>query len=129
MIAAWQQRRQNTVQKYSIREATCKCGFRLGVPSRKTLPTRMVEDTRLGAGKQGYEDRMDTDRQTLKKPATSVRDSDQDGLPDDWERTRQLDPNNAADASKITQDGYTGLERYCHHLAASRIETASKSTL
>jgi hypothetical protein len=55
-------------------------------------------------------------------------DSDQDGLPDDWERAHQLDPNHPADASMIAQDGYIGLERYCHHLAARRIEVAWKST-
>ena len=41
---------------------------------------------------------------------------------------QRVDPNHPADASMIAQDGYIGLERYCHHLAARRIEVAWKST-
>lgn len=88
----------------------------------------MAQDARNGTGRQGYEDRIDADRQVLERPAPGTLDSDQDGLPDDWERSHQLDPSNARDASRVGPGGYTELERHCHHLAAHRIEAASGAT-
>jgi pectate lyase len=89
--------------------------------------TFMVTDTRGGTGKQGYEDRIGADRDVLEKATPVLPDSDQDGLPDEWERTHQLNRSDASDASRLTPDGYTELERYCHQLAASRIEAAIQS--
>ena len=43
------------------------------------------------------------------KPYT---DSDNDGIPDDWEKRNGLNPNNAADAAKITPSGYSNIEKY-----------------
>lgn len=88
----------------------------------------MVKDTLHGTGRQGYEDRIAADRAALEKAAPALPDTDQDGLPDEWERTHQLDPNQPADAAEVARDGYTGLEHYCHQLAARRIEAAWKST-
>ncbi len=84
----------------------------------------MIEDTRQGTGRQGYEDRIVEDRKCLEKPAPTRIDSDQDGLPDEWEIARRLDPNNDREATSIGTDGYTELEHYCHHLAAQRIQMA-----
>jgi len=43
------------------------------------------------------------------KPYT---DSDNDGIPDDWEKRNGLNSNNAADAAKITPSGYSNIEKY-----------------
>ncbi len=99
-----------------------------GALPRDMTSQRMVEDARHGAGRQGYEDRIAADREALEKPDPISPDSDQDGLPDDWERRHQLDPSNAADASKADPEGYTELERYCHRLAARRIEAVLRAT-
>lgn len=88
----------------------------------------MAENTRLGTGRQGYEDRLDADRAALERSAPVPPDGDQDGLPDEWERTHHLDPSDGADASALATDGYTALEHYCHHLAARRVEAAAEST-
>jgi len=38
-------------------------------------------------------------------------------MPDDWERDRELDPNNSADANADRDgDGYTNIEEYLHML-------------
>lgn len=48
------------------------------------------------------------------KPPT---DSDHDGMPDDWEKLKGLDPNNPADANKdLDGNGYTNIEHYLHSL-------------
>jgi Ca2+-binding RTX toxin-like protein len=53
-------------------------------------------------------------------PPEPPADSDNDGMPDQWERSRGLDPNRAG-ANDITLSslGYTNLEVYLHELADS----------
>jgi pectate lyase len=43
-------------------------------------------------------------------------DSDHDGMPDEWERSNQLDPNDETDRNLIGNDGYTMLEIYLNSL-------------
>ncbi|QEF97738.1 hypothetical protein Mal15_17820 [Stieleria maiorica] len=59
-------------------------------------------------------------------PTQSPVDTDDDGMPDSWERTHGLDPNNAADAGRIVaagdspgdrHRGYPYLEFYLNELA------------
>jgi hypothetical protein len=47
-------------------------------------------------------------------------DTDHDGLPNDWESQRGLDPHDSADGqrSNLSSAGYTNLEVYLHELAA-----------
>ncbi|MEX0332588.1 MAG: polysaccharide lyase family 1 protein [Puniceicoccaceae bacterium] len=56
-------------------------------------------------------------------------DSDNDGIPDDWETARGLDPENGSDgAGDPDGDGFTNLEDYLNWLAAggSMAETGEK---
>lgn len=39
-------------------------------------------------------------------------DSDNDGIPDEWETANGLNPNDASDASKIAANGYANIENY-----------------
>jgi hypothetical protein len=43
---------------------------------------------------------------------TPYKDSDNDGMPDDYESKHGLNPKNAADATIITRGGYTNIEVY-----------------
>jgi hypothetical protein len=45
-------------------------------------------------------------------------DSDEDGLPDEWELARGLDPANPLDSRRLSPSGYSFLELYLHELAA-----------
>jgi len=40
------------------------------------------------------------------------KDSDNDGIPDAWESSHGLNPNDASDAAKITKSGYSNIEVY-----------------
>lgn len=51
----------------------------------------------------------------LKSTAAPV-DSDQDGIPDEWETANGLNPNDASDGKAVTADGYTNLEHYINSL-------------
>ncbi|WP_114782516.1 pectate lyase family protein [Botryobacter ruber] len=43
------------------------------------------------------------------------KDADKDGMPDDWEKKYNLNPNDASDANgDINGDGYTNIEKYIH---------------
>jgi pectate lyase len=43
-------------------------------------------------------------------------DTDHDGIPDEWESARELNPADAADAQVVGADGYTNLEKYLNGL-------------
>ncbi|MGE5520495.1 MAG: pectate lyase family protein [Candidatus Dadabacteria bacterium] len=47
---------------------------------------------------------------------TPYKDSDNDGMPDDYEAKNGLNPRNAADASVIRKDGYSNIEHYLNGL-------------
>ncbi|WP_195333394.1 pectate lyase [Bacteroides salyersiae] len=49
-------------------------------------------------------------------------DTDGDGMPDDWEELKGLDPNNPADRNYVTTEGYTALEVYLCSLMGEDIE-------
>ena len=49
---------------------------------------------------------------------TPYKDSDNDGIPDDWEKKNGLNPNNAADAAQNakSKNGYTNIEEYLNSI-------------
>ena len=48
---------------------------------------------------------------------TPYKDSDNDGMPDDWEKKYGLNPNDASDANKdLNVDGYTNIEDFINGL-------------
>jgi len=48
---------------------------------------------------------------------TSPADSDHDGMPDEWERRMNLNPDDASDSNgDLDADGYTNIEEYLHSL-------------
>lgn len=50
----------------------------------------------------------------------ALKDTDQDGMPDEWELAKGLDPNNPADRNGDKNgNGYTNLEVYLNELASS----------
>jgi len=44
------------------------------------------------------------------------KDTDGDGMPDDWERQHGLNPNDANDGNAVGADGYTNLEYYLNEI-------------
>jgi hypothetical protein len=54
------------------------------------------------------------------KTSPVPRDSDGDGMPDDYERNLGLNSRNAADGAAVRSSGYTNLEEYLNSLVASK---------
>lgn len=105
------------------------------LPKRDIVDTRVVSDTRNGnATYEGvtYEvahavpDKtkicgiIDTQNDVGGWPVlnstTAPTDTDHDGMPDDWETLKSLNPNNAADRNTVGTDGYTNLEKYLNSI-------------
>ena len=52
------------------------------------------------------------------KSLPAPADTDQDGMPDDWESKNGLDPSDAEDRNDDrNNDGYTNLEEYLNELS------------
>ncbi|MET0392624.1 MAG: polysaccharide lyase [Chitinophagaceae bacterium] len=53
---------------------------------------------------------------------TPYKDSDNDGMPDDWEKKNGLDPDNAGDAAQYakSKSGYTNIEEYLNTVGANK---------
>ncbi len=56
-------------------------------------------------------------------------DTDNDGLPDDWEDKNGLDKNDPTDSVKINSNGYTMIEAYGEELITGENKPADKSEL
>lgn len=93
--------------------------------SGATLPRRDPVDIRIikevTTGKTTYKDGIITDISQVggypEYKGTPYKDSDSDGMPDDWEKKYGLNPANAADAvSDLNGDGYTNIEKYVYNI-------------
>ncbi len=90
---------------------------------RDGIDERVINDVKKGTAPMGKNKNGIIDSQNdvggwpeLKSTEAPV-DSDQDGMPDEWEKKNNLNPNNGADANLLTLDKYyTNLEIYLNSL-------------
>ena len=89
------------------------------VPVRDAVDARIIADVRNGAGRF-----VDSQKQVGGwpdyRPGAPPRDTDGDGIPDDWETAHGLNPNDPNDAAKMRPSGYTAIEEYINSLARAR---------
>lgn len=105
------------------------------LPKRDIVDTRIIDETRGGyatyEGKTYKQDKKVSDPSKKcgiidsqtdvggwpeLKSTTAPTDTDHDGMPDAWEVTQGLDPQNAADRNHVAADGYTMLEKYLNSI-------------
>ncbi|MDZ7722637.1 MAG: pectate lyase [candidate division KSB1 bacterium] len=112
---------QTPEQAYEQVLQTCGAIF----PKRDSLDKRIIREIRTGTatygGKYGEQSGIiDSQTQVGGWPELhcdpAPPDRDQDGLPDVWEDTHGLDPDEPADSRNLTPDGYTVLEQYLNSL-------------
>ena len=90
------------------------------LPRRDSVDARIVSEVRQRKGSI-----IDTQEQVGGWPTLSSKvapvDSDDDGMPDAWERRHGLNPHDAADGSADKNgDGYTNLEKYLNRRSQNR---------
>jgi hypothetical protein len=84
------------------------------LPTRDIIDSRIMDDIINGTGTVGQDQ---NNWPTLAVGTASV-DTDHDGMPDDWETTHSLNPNNSSDRnSDANNNGYTAVEEYLNELA------------
>lgn len=110
------------------------------LPRRDAVDTRVIETVRTGKAiyvdnapivtspyqeralaPDSYKKGIITDPRQVgglpKYKGTPYKDSDNDGMPDDWEVKYGLDPHNPADASAdCNGDGYTNIEKFINNI-------------
>jgi pectate lyase len=88
------------------------------IPVRDSVDQRIVNDVMNGTGTM-----LDDPSQVGGWPRLDLgnppQDSDHDGMPDDWERTRELNPLMDDSAQDRDGDGYTNVEEYINGLVGS----------
>lgn len=86
------------------------------LPKRDVVDARVVSEVRTGAGRI-IDSPSDVGGYPRYAGAEAPKDSDGDGMPDEWENSAGLNPHSAADGSADADgDGYTNLEEYVHSL-------------
>lgn len=93
------------------------------VPGRDDVEERIIREVRTGKTTygNGMIDRVEqTGGWPELKSTEPLKDSDEDGMPDDWEKQNGLDPGNPTDGKgDLNGDGYTNLEEYLQSLMAN----------
>lgn len=89
------------------------------LPHRDAVDTRIVEEVRLRKGSI-IDSQNDVGGWPELKSNTAPVDSDNDGMPDSWERSHKLNPTDPSDsAADKNKDGYTNLEEYLNSIGPS----------
>ena len=94
------------------------------LPIRDAIDERIIQETKTGTatgkgvfGKLGIIDLPIAVGGLPEYTSTkTIVDTDEDGMPDDWEIKNKLNPKDASDRNKIDINGYTMLEKYLNEL-------------
>ena len=97
---------------------------RAGTINRDTVEQRIVDEVEHGTarykgslGRPGFIDSpADAEGWPQYPVVPPLPDGDHDGMPDDWEKEHNLNPNDPEDRNTLTKAGYTALEVYMNSL-------------
>jgi hypothetical protein len=106
------------VKTYSPKQAYQLVLARSGCFPRDAVTKRVINDTIKGTGSWGRKEQKDL-MEGL-KPGKVPKDSDNDGIPDQWEMVQGLDKMRN-DTNRKMPSGYTAIEEYLNDLAEKMI--------
>lgn len=97
---------------------------KVGTINRDSVERRIIREVKTGTsifkasqGKWGIIDKSYNAEGYLPYPAAvAPADNDRDGMADDWETSKGLNPSNPEDRNWLTSEGYTALEVYLNSL-------------
>ncbi len=99
----------DTAEK-AFERVVAECGATL--PKRDAADARLMDEIRNGTGRV-IDSQQDVGGWPELERGTPAEDTDNDGMPDAWERQCGLDPGAAADGNADADgDGYTNVEEY-----------------
>ena len=105
---------QNALDAYTLVLANAGC-----LP-RDSQEKRVIEQIRTGKYKYTKDGIVDNIEQVGGYPELKTgkqpKDSDGDGIPDEWEKKNGLNPNDSSDALRISSNGYMNIENYINSL-------------
>jgi pectate lyase len=93
---------------------------RTGAWPRDAVTMRTIEEVRTGTGDYGRREPKGGLMEGLTS-GEAPKDTDRDGMPDDWEKKNGLDPAKD-DSAKVMPSGYTAIEVYVNELADSIVK-------
>jgi len=97
------------------------------LPRRDPVDERVVRQVRTGTGRI-IDSQRDVGGWPEYKSASPPLDTDQDGMPDEWEKAHGLNPRDPSDAAKDRDgDGYTNIEEYLNSLEGRQVRSVSIS--
>jgi hypothetical protein len=97
-------------------------------PARDAVDARLIHEVETRTGRI-IDSQKDVGGWPQYRAAQAPKDTDGDGMPDDWEIAHGLNPKDPKDASLAADsDGYTHIEKYLNGLAQSCIEQNRKKT-
>jgi pectate lyase len=98
------------------------------VPKRDTVDRRILYETETGTARYGklwggggkgiIDSQNDVGGWPELKSLPAPVDTDHDGMPDEWEKSNGLNPNDPNDRNNVHADGYTMLEIYLNSLVS-----------
>lgn len=107
------------IRQQSAKDAYLAVLARVGcsLPRRDSIDARIVEEVRNGKAAHGKNGIIDSPKDVSGWPelktGTASTDTDNDGMPDEWEKKYGFDAGNADDSSADKDgDGYTNVEEY-----------------
>ena len=92
------------------------------LPKRDAADSRVVADVENRTGKIIASQQEVGGWPAFASGSATAVDSDNDGIPDEWEKQHGLNPNDPADANTMS-GGYTQLENYLNERAADPVQT------
>jgi pectate lyase len=81
------------------------------LPKRDSVDTQLVSDVRNRTGKL-IDSQQEVGGWPELKSGKVPLDSDNDGIPDEWETKHHLNPHDASDARRVSTSGYSNIEEY-----------------
>lgn len=98
-------------------------------PKRDAVDERVINETKTGTasgkgvfGKAGIIDLpVAVGGWPVYNTATAALDTDNDGMPDEWEIKNGLNTKDAADRNKVGADGFTMLEKYLNEIVKAPV--------
>ncbi|MFH1197253.1 MAG: pectate lyase [bacterium] len=100
------------------------------LPMRDAVDSRIIDEVKNGTARFGkiwkgggtgiIDSQEDVGGWTELKSLPAQKDSDHDGMPDEWETKHNLNPDYDGDRAQISESGYTMIEEYINELVLNK---------